>query len=80
MPLVPELKKLLRCPESREKLIYFPPGDRDGEFLFCPASRLKFRVEGDIPVMLIAEAERLDEGRAQELYERARESGLIESE
>jgi uncharacterized protein YbaR (Trm112 family) len=80
MPLAPELLELLRCPESREKLIYFPAGEQDGEeFLFCPSSRLKYRVEGDIPVMLIDEAERLDEGATSELCERARARGLLET-
>jgi len=35
--------------------------------LFCPESRLKYRIEDDIPVMLVDEAERLDESAAQAL-------------
>jgi uncharacterized protein len=63
----PELLEILVCPESREPLIYFS----DENFLFCPKSRLKYRVEDGIPIMLIDEAERLDENAAAELLRRA---------
>jgi len=63
----PELLEILVCPESREALIYFA----DENFLFCPKSRLKYRVEDGIPIMLIDEAERLDENAAAELLRRA---------
>ena len=67
MALSQELLEILVCPESKEDLVYF---EQEG-FLFCPASRLKYRIEDDIPVMLIDEAERLDEGAAEELMKRA---------
>ncbi|MHC4830332.1 MAG: Trm112 family protein, partial [Planctomycetota bacterium] len=63
---------ILACPESREGLIYF---EEEG-FLFCPASRLKYSINDDIPVMLVDEAERLDEEAAAALVETARERGL----
>lgn len=72
MPLDPELLEILACPESKAPLIYF---EAEG-FLFCPASRLKYRIEDDIPVMLIDEAERLDEAAAARLTEQARQRGL----
>jgi uncharacterized protein YbaR (Trm112 family) len=53
-------------------LIYF---EEEG-FLFCPASRLKYSINDDIPVMLVDEAERLDEEAAAALVETARERGL----
>jgi len=65
--LDPELLEILVCPESKGPLIYF----RDEGFLFCPDSRLRYRVEDGIPVMLIEEAERLDEQAAARLMERA---------
>jgi uncharacterized protein YbaR (Trm112 family) len=40
-------------------------------FLFCPESRLKYRIEDDIPVMLIEEAERVSEAEAAALLARA---------
>ncbi len=67
MALSPELLEILVCPESKEELVYFEAEN----FLFCPASKLKFRIEDDIPVMLIDEAERLDESQASELMARA---------
>ncbi len=67
MALSNELLEILVCPESKEDLIYF----EQESFLFCPASRLKYRIEDDIPVMLVDEAERLDEAAAEELMKRA---------
>ncbi len=69
MALDPELLEILVCPESKKPLLYFP----DDGFLFCPDSRLKYRVEDDIPVMLVDEAERLDEAAADALVARAAE-------
>lgn len=63
MALSQELLDILVCPESKQALVYFA----DDGFLFCPASRLKYRIEDDIPVMLVDEAERLDETAAQAL-------------
>ena len=54
MALSPELLEILVCPESKGELVYF---ESEG-FLFCPGSKLKYRIEDDIPVMLIDEAER----------------------
>jgi uncharacterized protein YbaR (Trm112 family) len=68
MPLSPELLAILVCPESKQPLLHIPAGaDGAGESLFCPASRLRYRVEDGIPVMLIEEAERLDEAGADRL-------------
>lgn len=67
MALSPDLLNILVCPESKKPLVYF---EAEG-FLFCPDSRLKYKVEDDIPVMLIDEAERLDETAAAELMKNA---------
>ena len=53
MALSQELLDILVCPESKQALVYFA----DEGFLFCPESRLKYRIEDDIPVMLVDEAE-----------------------
>jgi uncharacterized protein YbaR (Trm112 family) len=68
MALDPLLLEILVCPESKKPLLYF---QKEG-FLFCPESRLKYRIEDDIPVMLVEEAERLDEAEAAALVERAK--------
>ena len=72
MALDPELLRILRCPRARAPLIYF----EDEGFLFCPESRLRYAVRDDVPVMLVEEAEELDEAASRELLERASERGL----
>jgi uncharacterized protein YbaR (Trm112 family) len=72
MPLDKELLDILVCPESKEPLIYFA----DESYLYCPASRLKYPIRDDIPVMLIDEAERLDEARGGEVVAEAKKRGL----
>jgi uncharacterized protein len=67
MALHKELLDILACPESKQPLVYF----EQENFLFCPASRLKYKIVDDIPIMLIDEAERLDEAQATELMRRA---------
>ncbi|GAB4224768.1 MAG: Trm112 family protein [Acidobacteriota bacterium] len=70
------LHEILVCPESKRPLILF---EQDG-FLFCPASRLVYRIEDDIPVLLVDEAERVDPARAEELLARALAENLPGSE
>jgi uncharacterized protein YbaR (Trm112 family) len=53
MPLDPRLLEILVCPKCKGDLEYRP---RE-QILACPACRLCYRVEDDIPVMLIDEAE-----------------------
>ena len=80
MPLTADLLNVLACPKSRQGLIYFPRGEGDRDeteaFLVCPASRLRYRIDGGVPVMLVEEAEELTETRLATLVERARELGL----
>jgi uncharacterized protein len=65
MPLDPQHLALLVCPESKQPLVYVPAGVAGpGESLFCPASRLRYRIDDGIPILLIDEAERLDEKEA----------------
>ena len=72
MSLPSWLTEILVCPESKQPLLYFEP---EG-FLFCPASRLRYRVEEDIPVLLVEEAEQVSEEEAGQLERIARERGL----
>ena len=68
MTVSADLLAILRCPESRQPLEYVAPGlDGPGEALFCAQSRLKYRIDDGIPVMLVEEAERLDPARAERL-------------
>jgi uncharacterized protein len=72
MALAPELLEMLVCVDSKAPLIYF----EDEQFLLCAASRLKYRIDDDIPVMLLEEAERLEQSVVDELVADARRRGL----
>lgn len=55
MPIDQELLEILACPKCKGEVQL-----EDGEsFLVCHSCRLKYRIEDDIPVMLIDEAEKL---------------------
>jgi len=57
MAVSPELLEILRCPkcvrEGREGLLDV---SQAGDALSCPACRLRYAIEDDIPNMLIDEA------------------------
>lgn len=55
MPLDEGLREVLVCPKCKGELSY----EAEPEALVCPACRLRYRVEDDIPVMLVDEAEPL---------------------
>ena len=65
MPLAQHLLEILRCPESLGELIYVT--DDANEFLFCAKSKLKYPIADGIPVMLVDEAERLDDAGSEAL-------------
>jgi uncharacterized protein YbaR (Trm112 family) len=72
MALPADLLSILRCPESRQPLVYF---EAEG-FLLCPASKRKYRIEDGIPVMLVDEAEKLGDAECERLVAEARRRGL----
>ena len=53
MPLDPMLLEILVCPKCKGDLEHREQEQR----LDCPACRLRYRIDDDIPVMLIDEAE-----------------------
>lgn len=56
MSLNPELLAILVCPQCKGDLEY-----REAEqALLCRACRLRYRIEDDIPVMLVEEATPLE--------------------
>lgn len=81
MLLPRELVEILVCPKSKQSLIYFPRGEADRDaaegFLLCPASRLRYRIDDGVPVMLVDEAQELSADAVNELSRRARELGLV---
>jgi len=56
MPLAPELKEILACPKCKGELEF---RDAQNEIV-CHHCRLVYRVEDDIPVMLVDEAKPLE--------------------
>lgn len=75
-----DLLSVLVCPKSKKGLIYFPRGEEDRDvataFLFCPASRLRYRIESGVPVMLVEEATEVPDAMASVLISRAKSLGL----
>jgi uncharacterized protein YbaR (Trm112 family) len=52
MALAPELKEILACPKCKGELEI----REDERQIRCPRCRLAFRIDDDIPVMLVDEA------------------------
>ena len=57
MPISNELLSILVCPQCKKELTY----DRAAEKLICEACGLRYPIVDDIPVMLVEEAERIDQ-------------------
>ena len=56
MAIAPELKEILACPKCKGELDF-----RDAEQkIVCNACKLVYRIEDDIPVMLVDEATKLE--------------------
>ncbi len=53
MALDEKLLEILACPKCKGELEY----REDADSLLCHACRLRYRIEDDIPIMLIDEAE-----------------------
>lgn len=72
MALDPKLLEILACPKDKGPLLYFA----DEDALYNPRLRLRYRITDDIPVMLIDEAETVDEAEAQRLEAKAEAEGI----
>jgi uncharacterized protein YbaR (Trm112 family) len=70
MALDPKLLEILACPEDRGPLLYFQGEDS----LYNPRLKKRYRIDNDIPVMLIDESEQVDD------TEHGRLVGLADSE
>ncbi len=72
MALDANLLEILACPEDKGPLLYF-----EGEqILFNPRLSRTYRIDDDIPVMLIDEAEAVDEAENDRLMGLAAERGI----
>jgi len=61
MALPEKLLKIIVCPKCKGELVYLEQECK----LKCESCRLLYRVEGDIPVLLLDEAESFDKGEKQ---------------
>ncbi len=73
MALNPKLLEILACPKDKGPLLYFP----DEESLYNPRLHLRYRVTDDIPIMLVDEAETLDDSEHQRLLAKAASDGIV---
>ena len=72
MALDPKLLEILACPKDKGPLLYFA----DEEALYNPRLRMRYRITDDIPVMLIDEAEVVDDDEAARLEAKAAAEGI----
>lgn len=72
MALAPQLLEILACPEDKGPLLYFP----DEQCLYNPRLQRRYRIEDDIPIMLIDEAEAVDDVEHGRLTARAKTEGI----
>lgn len=72
MALDPKLLDILACPEDKGPLLYFA-ADR---FLYNPRLKRKYRVDDDVPVMLIEEATQVSSSDHEALLAKAKTEGI----
>jgi uncharacterized protein YbaR (Trm112 family) len=72
MPLDPVLLEILACPEDKGPLLYFENEDA----LYNPRLRRRYAIKDDIPVMLIDEAETVDDAEHERLMAKAEAEGI----
>jgi uncharacterized protein len=70
--LDPQLVEILACPEDKGPLLYFP----DEESLYNPRLKRRYAIRDDIPVMLIDEAETVDDSEHARLLAKAEAEGI----
>ena len=72
MALDPRLLEILACPKDKGPLLYFESEDS----LYNPRLRLRYRITEGIPVMLIDEAETVDDAEHERLIAKAEAEGI----
>ena len=72
MALDPQLLDILACPEDKGPLLYFETEDS----LYNPRLKRKYAIKDDIPIMLIDEAEAVDDAEHQRLLAKAEADGI----
>ncbi len=72
MALDPLLLDILACPEDKGPLLYF----EDEDSLYNPRLHRRYQVRNGIPVMLLDEAEQVDDAEHERLLAKAEADGL----
>jgi uncharacterized protein YbaR (Trm112 family) len=72
MTLDLKLLEILACPQDKGPLLYF----EDEASLYNPRLQRRYAVRDDIPVMLVEEAESVDDGEHRRLLEKAANEGV----
>ncbi len=72
MALDPTLLEILACPEDKGPLLYFA----DESILYNARLHRSYRIDNDIPVMLIDEATAVDDAEHDRLMAKAASEGI----
>jgi uncharacterized protein len=72
MALDPLLLEILACPQDKGPLLYFA----DEDALYNPRLQRRYSIREGIPVMLIDEAEAVDESEHRRLLAKAEADGI----
>jgi uncharacterized protein YbaR (Trm112 family) len=72
MALDVQLLEILACPEDKGPLLYFEAEDS----LYNPRLKRRYAIRDDIPIMLIDEAETVDDAEHERLVAKASSEGI----
>jgi uncharacterized protein YbaR (Trm112 family) len=72
MALDPQLLEILACPEDKGPLLYFS----DEDSLYNPRLRRRYEIREGIPIMLVDEAETVDDAEHERLVAKAEAQGI----
>ncbi len=72
-PFDPALLAVLVCPVTKQPLLYVSASGERPARLISPAGRLRFPIDGGVPVLLASEAISLSEAELQAEIDAARE-------
>jgi uncharacterized protein len=72
MSLDPQLLEILACPEDKGPLLYF----EDEDALYNPRLKRTYPIRDDIPIMLVEEAETVDDATDERLLAKAESQGI----
>jgi uncharacterized protein YbaR (Trm112 family) len=72
MTLDPKLLEILACPDDKGPLLYFA----DEDTLYNPRLQRRYRIQDGIPVMLVDEADTVDDDEHSRLLAKAEAEGI----